>query len=219
MAKADTDTTPTELTLRLHLHKAGLRLRSSGCSYEILLGNQILLSGNARNQSYPGSDCVVDSCPLFLVGRVHASPSWFLGSFRLVMVAPRHRTSAWRKKFATSSIDNASPCAAERRLPESEIKKAVGRLSTRDVLRFARKHRVNMDWLICGDLKGLLETARGCPSRPQQPILTPDELLQEFRAVRPSTLILLAIEKATPDQVEFLLAYCRQIVKNGGDAA
>ena len=51
MAKADTDTTTTELTLRLHLHKAGLRLRSSGCSYEILLGNQILLSGNAHGES------------------------------------------------------------------------------------------------------------------------------------------------------------------------
>jgi len=56
--------------------------------------------------------------------------------------------------------------AAERRLPESEIKKAMGRLFLRDVMHFASKHRVNMDWLICGDLKGLLETARGCPSRP-----------------------------------------------------
>ena len=93
--------------------------------------------------------------------------------------------------------------AAERRLPESEIKKAVGQLSTRNLTRFARDYRVNM-------LKGLLETARGCPSRPTHPVLTPDELLQEFRA---------ALEKATPDQVEFLLAYCRQIVKNGGDAA
>jgi hypothetical protein len=63
--------------------------------------------------------------------------------------------------------------AAERRLPESEIKKVMGRLSTRDVLSFARKHRVNMDWLVCGDLKGLLETVRGCPSRPQEPILDP----------------------------------------------
>jgi hypothetical protein len=58
--------------------------------------------------------------------------------------------------------------AAERRLPESEIKKAMGRLLVHDVMRFAQKHRVNMDWLLCGDLKGLLETARGCPSRPQQ---------------------------------------------------
>ena len=47
---ADSDTT-TELTLRLHLHKAGLRLRSSGVSYEILLGNQVLLSGSAHGEA------------------------------------------------------------------------------------------------------------------------------------------------------------------------
>jgi hypothetical protein len=70
--------------------------------------------------------------------------------------------------------------ATERGLPESEIKKAMGRLLTRDVLRFARKHRVNMDWLICGDLKGLLETARGCPSRPQQPTIPEDESFRKY---------------------------------------
>jgi hypothetical protein len=40
--------------------------------------------------------------------------------------------------------------ATERGLPKSETKKAMGRLLTRDVMRFAKKHRVNMDWLICG---------------------------------------------------------------------
>jgi hypothetical protein len=45
-----TDTT-TELTLRLHLHRAGLRLRSSGVSFEILSGNQVLLSGNAHGEA------------------------------------------------------------------------------------------------------------------------------------------------------------------------
>jgi len=46
---ADRDTT-TELTLKLHLNKAGLRRRSSGVSYEALFGNQILLSGNAHGE-------------------------------------------------------------------------------------------------------------------------------------------------------------------------
>jgi hypothetical protein len=50
MAQADSDAT-TELTLKLHLHKAGLRLRSSGVSYEVLFGNQILLSGNAHGEA------------------------------------------------------------------------------------------------------------------------------------------------------------------------
>jgi hypothetical protein len=51
MAQAAGSDTTTELTLRLHLHKVGLRLRSSGVSYEILLGNQILLSGNAHGEA------------------------------------------------------------------------------------------------------------------------------------------------------------------------
>ena len=34
--------------------------------------------------------------------------------------------------------------AAERRLPESEIRKVIGRLSTRDVLHFAEKHCVQL---------------------------------------------------------------------------
>ena len=36
--------------MRLHLHKAGLRLRSSGVSYEILSGSQVLISGNAHGE-------------------------------------------------------------------------------------------------------------------------------------------------------------------------
>src|ERR1700730_8631076 len=56
--------------------------------------------------------------------------------------------------------------ANERGLPESETKWA-GRLGTLDAMRFVKKHRVNMDWLLLGDLKGLLETVRGCPSRPE----------------------------------------------------
>jgi hypothetical protein len=72
-----------------------------------------------------------------------------------------------RARFHNAIRARIALIAAERGLPESEFKKAMGRLVTRDVLQFARKHRVNMDWLICVDLKGLLETARGCPSRPR----------------------------------------------------
>ena len=62
MAMADIDPTPTELTLRLHLHHAGLQLRSSGVSYEILLGNQILLSGNAHGEALSIDDVVNFLC-------------------------------------------------------------------------------------------------------------------------------------------------------------
>jgi hypothetical protein len=50
--------------------------------------------------------------------------------------------------------------AAERSLPKSETAKVMGRLNTRDVVVFAERHRISLDWLICGDLKGLLRTVR-----------------------------------------------------------
>jgi hypothetical protein len=49
---------------------------------------------------------------------------------------------------------------AERSLPKSETAKVMGRLNTRDVVVFAERHRISLDWLICGDLKGLLRTVR-----------------------------------------------------------
>jgi hypothetical protein len=49
--------------------------------------------------------------------------------------------------------------AAERNLPKTEIVFA-GRLATGDLLRFAEDHRINLDWLIAGDLTGLLKTVR-----------------------------------------------------------
>ncbi len=50
--------------------------------------------------------------------------------------------------------------AAERALPESEIKKVIGRLWTRDVISFITLHDISADWLLCGDLKGLLRMVR-----------------------------------------------------------
>ena len=102
--------------------------------------------------------------------------------------------------------------AHERQIPEKDLPKVQCDM-TDELFDFAEKYHVSLDWLLCGDLKGLREMRRGCPSRPQQPVLTPDELQ------RPSALIIAAIEAADRDQIEFLLAYCRQIIKNGGDAA
>jgi hypothetical protein len=97
--------------------------------------------------------------------------------------------------------------AAERGLPESETKWA-GRLGTLDAMRFAKKHRVNMDWLLCGDLKGLLETMRGCPSRPQRPVLDP-----WFEAG--SLLRKLNEQKLLADAVECM----RLLIERHGDAS
>jgi hypothetical protein len=49
--------------------------------------------------------------------------------------------------------------AAERNLPASEIK-WIGRLKTYDGVSFAKRHGVSLEWLFCGDLKGLLRTVQ-----------------------------------------------------------
>jgi hypothetical protein len=49
--------------------------------------------------------------------------------------------------------------AHERRLQPSEVAKALT-CRTFDVVQFAERHRISCDWLICGDLKGLLRTAQ-----------------------------------------------------------
>jgi len=50
--------------------------------------------------------------------------------------------------------------ARERGLLDAEIAKAMN-CGTAAVVAFAVKHDISMDWLICGDLKGLLRTVRG----------------------------------------------------------
>jgi len=49
--------------------------------------------------------------------------------------------------------------AQERNLPNSEIK-WMGRLEHYDLMCFAERHRLSYDWLLWGDLKGLLRTVR-----------------------------------------------------------
>jgi hypothetical protein len=48
--------------------------------------------------------------------------------------------------------------AADSGVPESEVAKVRGRLKHYDLLCFAEKYRISLDWLICGDLKGLVRT-------------------------------------------------------------
>jgi hypothetical protein len=50
-----------ELSLRLQLRKAGLRLERRGFSYEILYKNQFLISGNGR-----GEDLALDEIAAFV---------------------------------------------------------------------------------------------------------------------------------------------------------
>ena len=85
--------------------------------------------------------------------------------------AAKAAAPAERKRSNKDDIrDRVRLIAAERNIPASEIK-WIGRLKTYDGVRFAEKYDVSLDWLLCGDLKGLLRTVRGCPTRPH---LTPE---------------------------------------------
>jgi hypothetical protein len=48
--------------------------------------------------------------------------------------------------------------AADYGVPASEVTKVRGGLNHHDLLCFAQKYRISLDWLICGDLKGLVRT-------------------------------------------------------------
>jgi hypothetical protein len=52
-----------------------------------------------------------------------------------------------------------SMIARERGLSDAEIAKAMD-CGTAALLAFAEKHDVSLDWLVLGDLKGLLRTVR-----------------------------------------------------------
>jgi hypothetical protein len=70
--------------------------------------------------------------------------------------------------------------AAERKLDPLETEALMkGRwLRTFHLRQFAKKRHLSVDWLIFGDLKGLLETVKGCPSRPEpRPVLSGDEFV------------------------------------------
>ena len=54
MAQVKTDASISdaicELSIRIQLRRAGLRLTRSGFSYQILHGNQVLIAGNGRGE-------------------------------------------------------------------------------------------------------------------------------------------------------------------------
>lgn len=51
--------------------------------------------------------------------------------------------------------------AAERSIPPADFHKLMyKRSSTQAVIDFCKKHKVNADWLLCGDLKGLARIER-----------------------------------------------------------
>jgi hypothetical protein len=78
---------------------------------------------------------------------------------RTIKMNPAQREE--RRAFNEAMRARIRLIAQERNLPDSEIK-WMGRLATRDLVSFMTRHNASADWLLCGDLKGLLKTVRCC---------------------------------------------------------
>src|SRR5258707_12543564 len=77
--------------------------------------------------------------------------------------------------------------AHERNLQPAEIAKLMyKRISTSHVMAFCKKHKISMDWLLCGDLKGLQRMTQEAKAEP--PEMTEaqrTEVTQLFLALSP----------------------------------
>jgi hypothetical protein len=103
--------------------------------------------------------------------------------------------------------------AEERKLPPAEYAKLMyKRISTGHAVAFCEKHRISMDWLLCGDLQGLLRTAQGCPSRPRQ------EASTALPFAYTSEEFVEAINQLDPKAREFITGYMRLLLDGGGAA-
>jgi hypothetical protein len=50
--------------------------------------------------------------------------------------------------------------AAERGLPDSEVGPVLSRFNDIQIMKFAERHQVSLDWLLCGCIKGRLRMAK-----------------------------------------------------------
>ncbi len=63
---------------------------------------------------------------------------------------------AWKAAFRA----RLTLFAEQRQIPESEMA-WLGRIK-HDLVRFAQRHRVDYEWMLTGNLRGLLRTVRRC---------------------------------------------------------
>jgi hypothetical protein len=71
-----------------------------------------------------------------------------------------------KARFRQEVRARISLIATERGLPKAETAKVMGRLATRDVIDFIVRHHIDANWLLCGDLKGLLRMVRNRQNAP-----------------------------------------------------
>jgi hypothetical protein len=91
------------------------------------------------------------------------------------------RLQAARKAPKANTETRLALIVAARGISDKELQRFRGKRANSKTFNyhaFAKKYRVSLDWLFDGDLRGLREMARGCPSRPQQPRRSQ---LQEFK--------------------------------------
>lgn len=79
---------------------------------------------------------------------------------RAIADATRRKAADRLKRDGAYSMDairrRVRAIAQERNLQPAEIAKLMyKRISTIHVMAFCEKHKISMDWLLCGDLKGL----------------------------------------------------------------
>jgi hypothetical protein len=70
-------------------------------------------------------------------------------------MAKKQRPEPWKR----ATRIRIRMIAQERGLSDAEIAKAMN-CGTAAVVAFAKKHNISLDWLVYGDLKGLLRTVR-----------------------------------------------------------
>jgi hypothetical protein len=77
--------------------------------------------------------------------------------------------------------------AQERSLPPAEIAKLMyKRVSTNHAMAFSKKYNVSLEWLLCGDLKGLQKMTKEASAEAAEiPAAELEELQRLYRALNP----------------------------------
>lgn len=102
--------------------------------------------------------------------------------------------------------------AAERKLDPSETEallKGRGVVPHYQLSQFVEKHKVSVSWLIGGELKGLLETVRGCPSPPQKANQTVDSITCDAQTLQFAQLV----AEMSESKRLWLAAYMRELLE------
>jgi hypothetical protein len=82
--------------------------------------------------------------------------------------------------------------AAERSIPPADFHKLMyKRPSTQAVIDFCEKHKVSIDWLLCGDLKGLQRMKQEAKAEPPEiPEAQRKEIMRLFSALTPQKQVI-----------------------------